>query len=243
MIRLNRTGFTLIELLVTISIVAVLVGLLLPTLSHARSSAKSVATLADLKQVAISMELYIENSKGKYPFHKPGDFYLVGPPESPLGLISSNQDPWSLESLWPTLFHSVAPWRDNYVTWTGRTQTTGSTPWLDENDRWLLPAYRLSNSFTASPQTWMETGPARIRAVSRNEVRFPSSKVIMFDFTRPYLNTRHLNSPRRGVLLSDSSARIASDLNARAPVPNRLRSDSPPQNYHDTPKGILGSDL
>lgn len=59
---LHRTraphGFTLIELLVVISIISLLVGILLPALSSARTAAKSVVCGTQLKQVALGVELY-----------------------------------------------------------------------------------------------------------------------------------------------------------------------------------------
>ncbi len=57
-----RKAFTLIELLVVISIIALLVGILLPALGAARDSAKNMVCKAKLKQVAIAHELWLEDS-------------------------------------------------------------------------------------------------------------------------------------------------------------------------------------
>ncbi len=47
----NRRAFTLVELLVTVSIIALLIAILLPSLSHARGQAKSAVCIAHLKGI------------------------------------------------------------------------------------------------------------------------------------------------------------------------------------------------
>ncbi|XAM00144.1 type II secretion system protein [Phycisphaeraceae bacterium D3-23] len=62
-----RDAFTLIELLVVISIIAMLIGILLPSLGLARESARSVKCASGLRQVAIGMELYATENKEYFP--------------------------------------------------------------------------------------------------------------------------------------------------------------------------------
>ena len=55
----GKKGFTLIELLVVIAIIAVLMGILLPALSGAQSSARRIKSQANLRSMAQIQELYV----------------------------------------------------------------------------------------------------------------------------------------------------------------------------------------
>ena len=60
-------GFTLVELLVVIGIVAVLIGILLPSLSRAREQAKRTACLSNLRQLHLAMHMYANENKDYVP--------------------------------------------------------------------------------------------------------------------------------------------------------------------------------
>lgn len=62
-----RSSFTLIELLVSIAIIALLVGLLLPTLAGARQAARSVACSARLQQLGVGLSQYLEDFHDALP--------------------------------------------------------------------------------------------------------------------------------------------------------------------------------
>ena len=64
---INRSGFTLIELLVVISIVALLMAILLPTLQRVRKQAKAVGCQANLRQSGLYFAAYVAENDGKFP--------------------------------------------------------------------------------------------------------------------------------------------------------------------------------
>ena len=63
----GRRGFTLVELLVVIGIIAVLVGILLPTLTRAKEAANRTACLSNLRQLGLGAVEYSVKFKGYVP--------------------------------------------------------------------------------------------------------------------------------------------------------------------------------
>jgi len=65
--KTTRLAFTLIELLVVIAIIALLIGILLPSLGSAREAARNVKCLSSQRQVVTSFLEYANDFKGKLP--------------------------------------------------------------------------------------------------------------------------------------------------------------------------------
>jgi prepilin-type processing-associated H-X9-DG protein len=62
----NRTAFTLVELLVIIAIIALLLGILLPSLRAARIAANRTACQTNLKQLAMAWQMYLNDHDGRF---------------------------------------------------------------------------------------------------------------------------------------------------------------------------------
>lgn len=62
-----RAAFSLIEVLVTVAIIALLVALLLPTLSAARESGRLASCGSNLRQSYLSCRMYADASRGRGP--------------------------------------------------------------------------------------------------------------------------------------------------------------------------------
>lgn len=98
--RAGLRGFTLIELLVVISIIAILVGILLPALGASRRSARVAACLSNQRQLLVAVTAYAVEYNDSIPFGpqanpaSPSNFYpatgmvtsmLSRPPGEPVG--------------------------------------------------------------------------------------------------------------------------------------------------------------
>ena len=66
--RTARIGFTLVELLVVISVIALLIGLLLPALSGARDAARFVACQSNQRQIGTSVIVYTNDHDDFLPY-------------------------------------------------------------------------------------------------------------------------------------------------------------------------------
>jgi len=67
-------GFTLIELLVVISIIALLVSILMPSLQGAKEQAKAIQCLANLRNLGTGMAVYHGENNGIFwPYNQGGD--------------------------------------------------------------------------------------------------------------------------------------------------------------------------
>jgi prepilin-type N-terminal cleavage/methylation domain-containing protein/prepilin-type processing-associated H-X9-DG protein len=61
----KRRGFTLIELLVVVAIIALLMGILIPSLKKARDQAKAVVCGANVKGLVVALRMYLDDYDGK----------------------------------------------------------------------------------------------------------------------------------------------------------------------------------
>jgi len=83
-VRSVRSGITLIELLVVISIIAILIGLLLPALGRARSYSHRTVCLSNQRQLSMTFFNYASDN-GVFP-----GAYWQGPMKEEAGDLTAN---------------------------------------------------------------------------------------------------------------------------------------------------------
>jgi len=98
----RSVGFTLIELLVVIAIIALLMAILMPSLSRARKQARGVACQSNLKHWGLIFKMYTDDNDAR--------FYGVWMRGSGRGLRSTTASIWaiSMRSISTT---ASCPWR------------------------------------------------------------------------------------------------------------------------------------
>ncbi len=95
----RRNGFTLIELLVVISIIALLISILLPSLGKARQSARDLTCATNLKSIGQALAVYATDYKGWWP-KAAGN--LPGQPGN-----TAPRDLWHRVALYPRIYDTT----------------------------------------------------------------------------------------------------------------------------------------
>ena len=90
---MNRSAFTLIELLVVIAIIAVLAGILIPTVSLVKRMANDMKCGSQLQQIAAAIEVYKGENDDRFPAR----------------LLWRDTDPLAGNPIISDLFHSGGP--------------------------------------------------------------------------------------------------------------------------------------
>ena len=226
--RRIRRAFSLIELLVVISIIALLIGILLPALGGARATARSVACLSNLRQAFIPCRIYADEHDGLGP--------AIGAPygdrpnwgrEVQVRLGRDNDDPYDDRSVLvcPTTRVQLGPQmtRTYAMNATGHAGQPGDP---DDYDDSIHPAHIDFNAlrrpstlpllFDASPANFDGTGPPPSRTASVLDFR-------QADHVADRLGVIHAGGARFHAVHFDGSAKT----HPEPPVPEAWEAPLP----------------
>jgi prepilin-type N-terminal cleavage/methylation domain-containing protein len=190
----QATGFSLVELLVVIGVVAVLLGFLMPALGRARSQARIVHCMSNLRQVGVAMDAYVVANDGVYPLHynwgdlmgKHGTNSYYERPGAVTGFAGepgvTAVRPLNPYLATPDVLHCPNDIGDTY--WNDPTSCFDGygTSYILQ---WRLSAYRVGRV----------TGPGgTIPPLRKSAVKNPSLKILGGDWN--WHPNRHLDQPR-----------------------------------------------
>ncbi|MFA9479546.1 prepilin-type N-terminal cleavage/methylation domain-containing protein [Phycisphaerales bacterium AB-hyl4] len=163
-----RGGFTLIELLIVISIIALLIALLMPTLGAARQQARAIQCLSGQRQIGLMFAGYIQDGDGWYPHA------AVATPG------------------WASL---ISTWTSTLDTWNGAPANQAGTfhnPFFrcpsDDNPTWLIytHSYRVNQAFMWQVFNNAPASIRRERTVNDVEILKPASKIAVAEASGQY---------------------------------------------------------
>lgn len=238
-------GFSLVELLVTIGVIAILVGIALPSLFGAKRSAGEVIVLSNIRQTAITFHHYNESYRDMMPFAPPGSTFALSPLRPPVSSVTPGF--WELSIYWPSLFHDLAPWPEHFRTWVVPDARRDEVrPWLSGPQIGIgIPSFAYCRSMFARPALWsgstMSSWESLIAPVRRSEVAFPSGKVLLFDDEAPLRVPTGEKVGRLAMAFVDGHA-SRKDLSEASDAVMPASNDVIPRKMHDTKFGSLGID-
>ena len=98
----SADGFPLIELLVVIAIIAILAGLLLPSLARANESDRRTHCISNLRQIGLGIQMYRDDNVARPPL------YLVNPQRDTYGYPGGSTEYLERRTTWGAPIRSSA---------------------------------------------------------------------------------------------------------------------------------------
>ena len=263
------TGFTLIELMVVIGIIGILIGMILPALSKARGSALQTVALSNVRSVGTQFEQFATD-QGNYPhrglgilpevlthqddYEPRGDELIIE--WYPGGMIIATTDYFSHSWMWPAIVAPLDDWPNYWETWVSPRKDQ-QLPSMDdfgfdsEFSQEDQISIRYSNAFVTRPNYWSgntaSVDLSLLREVRPQDVRFASSKVMLWDDDLSYLGRKNVPERIDGLLaaktpmsFADGHSEVLLPSDASEGVVNQMTGET--IKLHNTKDGVHGRD-
>ncbi|MBX3353547.1 MAG: type II secretion system protein [Phycisphaeraceae bacterium] len=246
---MRRRAVTIVELLVVIAVLAILLGILLPTLRGALRSSKDTVNLTSLRSThqqffqwgAAHRDVFVNQG-----LPAPGTPFVLRAGSSPgtiVGHYTMQTEYWT----WP-----LGAWlEEGYPTWHPAEERP--LPESEVRLQSMMVSYpgalhfrasmfKVSNAMYMDPQRFTPDCGSRLgnsvfRPVRWSEAAFPSSKVLLFHSGQVTDPTR--NEPGVSLVTVDGAARPVPAAGAIT-LPGSRCAERP---FEDTPLGIMGRDF
>jgi len=166
---MTRRAFTLIDTLIVIAIVSLLITLLLPAIASARSAARDMVSLSNIRSHAAIFQMYAGDANDFLP--------CITRPDVDLTVIRGCGG-WGYSSYFGATQVWPIPLADSY--YSGRCQGEEFIHPARHDD--ILIDYILSSSIIADPPYWnltTRTGPEQWGGQRLSSVTFPSAKAVL----------------------------------------------------------------
>jgi prepilin-type N-terminal cleavage/methylation domain-containing protein/prepilin-type processing-associated H-X9-DG protein len=140
------SAFTLVELLVVVSIIAALIGLLLPAVQASRAAARRTQSSSNLRQVGLAVAQFCDAHRGQFP-------------------DTSHNQSGDLEQSW---IYTVAPFMESVDAIRICPDDLKAADRLDQK----LTSYVMNAYLTNEPRSFVVTNHNKLRASSKTLVAF-----------------------------------------------------------------------